>query len=470
MKGQSLYIPYSGKAPKYVTRRHPLLDFNTVAYKTDGDPTDPPKDPPKPDKRSAEDLLADIQKRFDKSLEGFATAAELAKIRAEQTAAMAGVPIEQLRELLDQKDGILAIIARQGLEMQRLSTKLETATRGNEDMSIRGQIARWAEVNKNAIGNAVSRKRSGADLTPMSLRVDSPMFVSTVNSTASPFIGKTSYESGINDFIRIQPLFWDFIKKGRINAPTHVWVNKTSPLGAADFIGPGVAKPGVSFKLIAETSTAKKVAASAKAGTEVLKDIDGMTSFIEEEIRYQVLIAANTAAMTGVASSTDINGIQTLSVAFPAVGTSGLFTTNPNYMDAIRAVVAYMRSGLLTGPLTIFINSIDAGNMDMSKATDSGVYMLPPFVTADGRTIAGARIVEDYNIPVGSLQAAFLQYYKIWIYEDLFVEWGWENDDFTKNLVTAIGEMRFHQMFNSIYTGAFLFDTFENIKTSITAP
>jgi hypothetical protein len=44
---------------------------------------------------------------------------------------------------------------------------------------------------------------------------------------------------------------------------------------------------------------------------------------------------------------------------------------------------------------------------------------------------------------------------------------GWENDDFTRNLVTWVGEMRLHQFFNTQYTGAFIYDTFANIITGL---
>jgi len=451
-------------APKYVSRRHPHSVFNSVAYKEEG--SDPK--PPAPDKRTSEELLAEIQKRFDKSLEGIATKAELEAIRESQADSMKGVSIESLRALVDEKEGVMQIIARQGLEMQRLSAKLEKAEDRGEDMSIRAQVTRWVEKNKEQLDPKTVR--ANRSIPQMELRLDSPMHVSTVNSTSSPYIGKTQYEGGINDFVRIQPNFWDYIKKGRSSAATYVWVNKTNPQGSAAFIGPGVAKPGVSFKIVAATSNAKKIADSAKAGTELLQDIEGMVTFIEDELRYKVMIKANERAMVGdaVADPEDITGIQTLSIDWPA--DSGIKTTTPNYMDALRAGVGYMRSGLLQGPITIFINPIDSTNMDLSKADNSGVYLLPPFVTANGKNVAGAVVVEDYNIEVGHVQFAFLNYYRILIYKDFMIDWGWENDDFTKNLVTAIGEMRVHQFFNDIYTGAFLYDTFENIIEEITKP
>ena len=108
--------------------------------------------------------------------------------------------------------------------------------------------------------------------------------------------------------------------------------------------------------------------------------------------------------------------------------------------------------------------------MDLSKASDSGVYLLPPFTSQNGQMIAGAKIVEDNNIPVGYIQAGFMKYYRVLIYKDYSVSYGWENTDFTDNLITVIGEMRLHQFFNTQYTGAFVYDTFENVKNAITAP
>jgi len=338
-----------------------------------------------------------------------------------------------------------------------------------KDMSVRSQVEAWQKANAETLKSISEGTKR--DLPALEIRaVDSPMHVSTVNSGNSPYIGRTEVEAGINGFLVYPNTFWDFLTKGRTSAPTYVWANKFNREGAAAFIGPGVAKPGVSFEMVAETSNAKKIAVSAKAGTELLQDIDGMTTFIEQELKEQLYIEVNAKLMTGVSSSTVPAGIQTLSenFAFYTEAAANIKTTNPNYMDAIRAVVGALRSGKLVGDVTVFVNSIDAANMDLSKATDSGVYLLPPFTTSNGQVIAGAKIIEDQNIPTGSFQAGFMRYYRVLIYKDYTVSWGWENDDFTKNLVTAVGETRLHQFFNSIHTGAFCFDTFENVITAIT--
>lgn len=409
-----------------------------------------------------EQLIAKINTKIQAELATRATKEEIQTIQ-QQMVLLQGLPLEQLKELADKEKGAMALLTAQGLEMQRLQTTIQNQPK---DLSTRAQVAAWQEKNKDSILKIRNGER-GVSLPSMDLEtrvVASPMTQVTVNAGTSPYIVKTDIESGVNDFIRAQPLFWDFLTKGRTNAETYGWVNKANAQGAAAFIGPGVAKPGVSFELVAEISHAKKIADSAKATTELLQDIDGMTTFIEQELRYQVMIKVNNTLMDSVGSTTVPTGIKQLSVAYTLATVK---TTNPNAMDAIRAAVAQLRSGYLRGPIDIFINPIDAANMDLAKATTSGVYMLPPFVTSSGRTIAGASIHEDPAIPVGTLQGGFMQYYRILIYKPFSISWGWENDDFTRNLVTAIGEMRLHQFFNSIYTGAFIRDTFANIEAAL---
>lgn len=332
----------------------------------------------------------------------------------------------------------------------------ELGVKANEGKSINDQINDWVENNKSALASIKSGTK--AELKPMVLKLNSPMTpANTLNSSA--FLPMVEYVPGVTEIVRVQPTFWDYIKKGRTGSATLVWVNKKNPEGAAAFIGPGVAKPGVSFELATETSVAKKVAVSEKCATELLDDIPGMQSFIEQELQYQLRYKINTTLMTGTASSTVPAGIQTLSVAYGNAGFTGVATTNPNNWDAIIACVAQLRSGNLQGPVTAFVNPVDYANMILTKATSQGQLFVP--------AQTGTTIVEDNNIPVGYVQIALLDYYKVDIYKDMEISFGWENDDFTKNLVTAICESRLHQRFSENHTGAFIYDTFANIKTAI---
>lgn len=370
------------------------------------------------------------------------------------------------KELKTLKDAIAALKPDTELlnNLKEEVKKTNEAIEGMKEQSkkvntdgIKAQVTAWVKKNKALLDNIKSGTK--CDLPAMELKLNSPMLPSnTYNGSA--YLPIPEFAPGATEIVRVQPTFWDYIKKGRTGSAVYVWVNKKNPEGAAAFIGPGVAKPGISFEIATEISNAKKVAASEKVATELLEDIDGMVSWVEMELRYQLMAKVNTTLMTGVSSATVPAGIQTISVPYSL---TTVLTTNPNTWDAIRAAVAQLRSGNLQGPVTAFLNPIDYANMVLTKAISQGQYMNNPPET-------GAVIVEDNNIPVGFVQIALLDYYKILIYKDFQITFGWENDDFTKNLVTAVAEMRIHQFFSENHTGAFIYDELADIQAAITAP
>lgn len=366
--------------------------------------------------------------------------------------------------LQDGEKGVRGIIKSMGAKITELETQLKQTSIEKKEPSVREQVRAWQKKNKEAIKQI--RAGHTVQLSPLKIRgvraANIPMTpANTLTSSVAGYnnlITNFEIESGLNEPVRRSPTLWDYLVKGATNAAAYFWVNKVVPngSGAADFIAPGVLKPGISFELKVEVSNAKKIAVRDKVVTELLEDVDGMTSYIEQELKYQLLDHVNEQVAVGVSSSTDINGLRTLSVGFSA---SGLETPNPNNWDCIRAGAAQMSSGNLKGAITAFINPIDKANMDMTKAINDGQRFMPGDV--------GATIVEDNNVPVGYVQLAMLQYYTIKIYKGYTVNWGWENDDFSKNMITSIGEMRLHQYFKNQYTGAFIYDTFANIKAGI---
>lgn len=418
-------------------------------------------DPPiAPDNRKEDELLLKINTRMQDALKGYATEKELEDLKKDQSEAFKGIDIEALRELADKENGVLKMMTRQSMEVKRLKDKMAEQPL---DMSVRAQCTRWMERNNDGIKNIVSRKK-GAELEELELqfemRTNNPML--PANSLGgSVYLPKPEFQVGIIDILRPQPTFWDYIRKGTTSSATYVWVQKKNPLGAAAWIAPGVYKPNISFTVATANSNAKKIAANEKMAIELLEDIDGFVSWVEDELIFQVKKAASLTLMTGVSDSVTPAGIQTLSVPFAFVAL-GLKTTNANGWDVIRASVAQLRIGNYYGSVTAFMNPADYANMVMTKAINQGQTFIPP--------VTGATIVEDNNIPKGYIQIAILDNYKILIYKPLTITWGLENDDFTKNLRTVIGEMRLHQFSPDNLAGSFIYDTIANGVTYLNTP
>ena len=334
--------------------------------------------------------------------------------------------------------------------------------KSDEIPSIRSQIQKWMDDNKEVI--AELRKGNKRDLNEMELRAPFTMTVAATNSGSSVFLPNAGANLGsVNDLNRTKPTFWSQLSKGRTGLNPYTWVNKTNKQGNAEFIGEGVLKPLVSFELTVEQSTAKKVAERFRVSTELLNDIDGMQTLIENEARFEVETAANTAVLTGTASGTVPAGITTIASAFTLTTVD---VQNPNNFDAIRAAIAQLQTLNFDRNIVAFVNPIDAAEMDMAKGED-GHYVLPPFISQSGTVVKGVRVIEDNNIAVGFLLIGDMSKYKILMYQDFFVRWGLDSDDFSKNLITMIAEMRFHQTFGANDAGAFIYDSFSDIKAAI---
>lgn len=370
--------------------------------------------------------------------------------------------IEGLRvALMDEQTGALAQLTAMANRIEKIETQGKEQPK---DLSIRGQLKSWMDENKDELAKLKAGQK--AELKPLQLRaVDSPMLPSNVIGS-NKYITRFGVETGVNDYPRYARNVWESLKKGVTNLETIVWVNKKYKDGAAAFTAPGVAFPEASFTLETEFSNAKKIDVTEKCAVELLQDVDSFQTFVEEEIMNLIYDKLNEKVISSTSSSTNISGMKELGVAYTS---TEIKTTDPQIMDCIRACVGVLRSGKLNGEITGYINPIDATNMDLAKSSSTGVYLIPPFTTADGKRIAGATLVEDSNVTVGSIIIGFTRYYKLDIYKGLEVKWGYENDDFTKGLTTCVGVLRLHQRFNTQYAGAFIADTFANIKTAITA-
>jgi hypothetical protein len=428
---------------KFSSRRFPVR-FGAACYKTDAP--------------EAAELLETIKKQVEGQLSTRATKEEVTALvaRTFETA-----EVEALRAIAKEDGGVMAIIKKQGEEINEMKTRAAAQPQG---MSVRAQVEAWAEQNKEQIEKIKKGERPNESLKPMQLRAPITMTVGA-SLGGSAYLPNVQVAPGVVDLVRTQPTFWERLTKGRTKANPYVWVNKKNKQGAATFIGEGIAKAPASFELETESSIPKKVAETMKVSTELLFDVDSMYSMIENELRFEVMTAANTAVLTGVNSSTVPAGVTTLAVPYSLIT---IKTTNPTEADAIRACIAQLKVFNFDSGIVAFVNPIDGANMDLAKGVTGGAYLLPPFVSADGRRIGNVLIIEDNNIAQGNLLIGDMSKYKISMYQDFFVNWGWENDDFTKNLVTVIGEMRFHQYFSSNHEGAFIYDTFSNIKTAIT--
>lgn len=342
--------------------------------------------------------------------------------------------------------------------------------------SVRDQIKEFHEANKDKLAAFLSgeSKSFGTSLDPQSKEMVAGISIKaavtmgvTASSNGSAFVPNVEVVPGLVDLNRNRPFIEQYANVSSTNRSRIVWAEKTNPQGQAGWLAEGGLKPLISFEWTTRESYAKKVADKIKVSTEALQDVDWLAAEIEAELKYQIDIAVDVALLsgTGDGSSANVN-LKGITQYAPGFVLTNVKTTMPNNFDAGRAMYAQI-SNLNFTPTHWFINTLDAANMDLVKDTQ-GRPLVMDYRDNTGR-IFRVIPIETNQIPVGYTLMADMSKFKVRNYIPFAIYYGWVNDDFEKNLVTVIGERRLHDYIATNDLGAFIYDSFANIKTAITA-
>lgn len=470
-----------GHAAKIISRRLHLRDFVTAAYKSDGDKDiDDDKSLTDEQKAQKKKLRLEIRSLAEEMIKtgGYLKKEEIEAELVTRMKPFEGVTPDAIRAWNEIKTAtektigeLREALTAQGLALTALKEKAlaELPDRKTIASAIRAAIEKdkdaW-EAFKNRKSNSFGTAKGDAAIEIGNVRAAITMTVGSSTGT-SAFVPNVEVVPGFVDLARNQPFIENYANTSNTTSARIVWAEKYNPQGNAAFIGEGVVKSLISFEIRTMESYAKKVADKIKVSTEMLEDIDFIASEIENELRYKVDMAVDASLLTGAGdasnSATDLKGLTAYIGGFVL---TTIATTTPNNFDAIRAAAAQVVS-LNFNPSIVFINTIDAANMDLVKDTQ-GRPLAMQYKDANGK-VYRLTVVETNQMPVGSFLLGDMSRFKVRNYQPFAISYGWVNDDFEKNLVTIIGERRLHAFVAANDTGAFVYDTFANVKTAITA-
>lgn len=281
----------------------------------------------------------------------------------------------------------------------------------------------------------------------------------------APVAGGVTIDDQISVDPRKRASIRDLANVASISTPSVVYAQLKDVEGDAAWVPEGGLKPSMTAEVDTVSLTAGKIALTAKITTEVMQDIPQLEKEIEAEILNKIGLKEEDGIFNGTGSGGQIQGVGDSLPAFSLTGIE--ISKSPNMYDAI--VAAYTQivstSNMAYSPNAIRMNPVDYANMQLTK-NDNGDY-IRPFKIGD-ELITGLRVVQNPNVPVGSFQMGDFRYLFIRDYVVLSLNFGWENDDFTKNLVTILGEKRMLAYIKSQYKTAFVADAFANVITAIT--
>ncbi|WP_252192924.1 phage major capsid protein [Rhizobium sp. CSW-27] len=278
-----------------------------------------------------------------------------------------------------------------------------------------------------------SKNARGADL-----KVKATLTSATTSSVGSvgDAIAPTRL-AGIQELPQRRMTVRSLFTPGQMGGNTIEYVKETGFTNGADTVAEGAAKPSSDITLDLMTTSAKVIAHWMKASKQVLDDIPQLRSMIDARLDYGLALKEEQQLLSGDNTGQNLYGIIPQASAYSAP----ISIADQTMLDVLR--LAMLQAALAEYPATGHVlNPIDWAMIETMK-DGIGRYIIGNPQGSTAPTLWRLPVVDTQAIGVRKfLTGAFRQGAQLFDRWESRIEVGYVNDDFTKNLVTILGEER----------------------------
>lgn len=336
---------------------------------------------------------------------------------------------------------------------------LELETKGVANNNVPENLA--SLLAEKAEDLKAMKEKSGASVQ-ITLKAAGTMALST-NVTGQ--VPQAERESGITRIVKRNPFILQLVNVGTIMSNVWEWVEQKNLDGGSAMTAEGAAKSQADFDLVVASANVKKVTAYIKVTKEMLDDVELMRSEIDQELTELINLKIDDQLLNGSGLTVNLTGITTNATSWTA-GPFALAIPSPSKWDVLRTAINQVRVNLFE-PNYIVMHPSDVTAMELSKDS-TGQYIMPPFAALDGTIVSGIRVIANTGVTIDKFLVGDFSKSGVRFKEGLTINVGYENDDFTKNLVTILAEARLVHRVKSNHYGAFVYGDFSDAITALT--
>jgi len=253
----------------------------------------------------------------------------------------------------------------------------------------------------------------------------------------------------------------DIVNRGAADSPTISWVSQANKDGAADQTAEGTLKNQIDFDLVVNQESLKK--------TTAFIDIPFMNAEINNELTREILKKVEEEVYSGAGTGNNLNGIFTQASAFVAA-TAPVAVDNANLVDVLRTAATQIKIANQDAPTYIMLNPSDVlGLLQIKRSTVDKAYIDALQMVAGSLSLDGIPIIETTLVAQDSYLIGDFRKATVYDKGSIDIKIGYENDDFTKNLVTILAEWRGLNVIKTNQTTAFVKGTISTDKAALEA-
>ena len=234
----------------------------------------------------------------------------------------------------------------------------------------------------------------------------------------------------------------DLVSSGSIGSNIKEWVYVANEEGAAASTAEGAIKNQIDFELIVGSNKVEKVTAYIVATDEMLEDVEGVVSLVNNKLTTKVRLALEKYVYDGDGVSPNLEGISTVAPTFAAGAFAGI-VDNANNVDVLAVAQNQIELADCAMPTAIFMNPSDVTSLLFEKVSSTDkryierLQMIAGTLSFDGVPVVKSTMVPAGEFLMGDFTKANVDYKK-----GFTVEIGYNADNFVKNFKTIRGEVR----------------------------
>ncbi|MBU3681628.1 MAG: phage major capsid protein [Flavobacterium sp.] len=387
------------------------------------------------EKEFIEKVKSEVSAKITEMLDSNAAIKQVAELNEKMKTAATKAEIDAVKAAVDQL----------GLDIK---ANAESASK-KAGASAKEQVVAFLGQKKSEI-EGLSKNKSGSVAFDLNLKSAGTFTTSNVDAVGTNGISilLSDIEPGITPTPSARPTVMTYLNRGTMMGSYVVYAEMKNNDGGAGNTAEGSAKTAMDFDIVEAKSDAKKITSYIKTSKEALSDIQALSAEINGEllvlimnkIEDDILEGGGTNALQGLSDTTNV------STAYSA-GTFANTIANANIYDVVNTAASQiMTAEVISGrpagfmPNIVIMNPEDVVKLKLTKDS-TGQYLFP--VSLPGTpSISGLTVVpspwltKDKFIVADSTKIMFR------VREDVNISIGYENDDFTKNLVTILAEAR----------------------------
>ena len=351
------------------------------------------------------------------------------------------------------------VLKEQGVYMKKLS-KGEAAER-NE--SVADKLADKADALK-----ALARGDEGA--RNVRFTVTKAVGDMSISGNTTGQIPQADRNPVIGDVKERATTLLDIVTIGSIGSNVKEWVYVTGEEGAAGSTAEGAIKNQIDFDLVVGSNKVEKVTAYITVTDEMLEDVEGITSLIQNKLTTKVRLSLEQFVYDGDGVSPNLEGIVTVSTAF-AAGTFALAVDNPNEVDVLAVAQNQIELANCPAPTAVFMNPSDVTSLLLNKVSSTDKrYIERLQLIAGTLSFDGVPVIKSTMVPAGDFLMGDFTKANVDFKKGFTVEIGLNADNFVKNYKTIRGEVRAVCYVEHNDRTSFVTGTFSTAITALTKP